>query len=199
VQLRKLVAYDRLLARLMVVGADRWILKGALALHFRLGAHFRATRDLDLGRWDSETAATADLLAVQRLDLGDYFQFVIQRTDKLDALLEGAAVRYHVSVVLVLIATYLSFEAGRLRMALRATFDGRGTHQLPARLPTPPSQWVASYARMATDVGLEPDISVGFDQVRAFLDPILVETIPEDARWDPIQRSWSAWLALDPK
>jgi len=34
------------------------------------------------------------------LDLGDYFQFAIEKTDKLDALLEGATVRYHVSASL---------------------------------------------------------------------------------------------------
>ncbi|HEV8632719.1 MAG TPA: nucleotidyl transferase AbiEii/AbiGii toxin family protein, partial [Chloroflexota bacterium] len=35
--LRKLVAFERLLARLLVVAPDRWVLKGAVALHFRLG------------------------------------------------------------------------------------------------------------------------------------------------------------------
>jgi Nucleotidyl transferase AbiEii toxin, Type IV TA system len=99
-QLRKLVAFDRFLARLMAVAPDRWILKGAVALHFRLGARFRGTRDLDLGRWDSELSSTADLLAAQQIDLGDYFRFIIERTTKLDALLEGAAMRFHVSVYL---------------------------------------------------------------------------------------------------
>src|SRR5205823_3095407 len=95
--LRKLVAFDRLLARLLVVAADRWVLKGAVALHFRLGVRFRTTKDMDLGRWDDARAATADFAAVEQLDLGDHFRFAVVRTDKLDQLLEGVAVRYRIS------------------------------------------------------------------------------------------------------
>lgn len=96
-RLRKLVAFDRLIARLVTATPDRWILKGAVALHFRAGPRFRGTMDLDLGRHDDEQAATADLLLAQTVDLGDYFRFAIQRTSRLDALLEGAAVRYRVT------------------------------------------------------------------------------------------------------
>jgi hypothetical protein len=97
VRLRKLIVFDRLMARLLVVARDRWILKGAVALHLRLGVRFRTTRDMDLARYDNEQAATADFLAAQALDLGDYFQFDIRKTARLDAVLEGAAVRYHVA------------------------------------------------------------------------------------------------------
>src|SRR3972149_7499460 len=88
------------MARLMTVAPDRWLLKGAVALHFRVGPHYRTTKDLDLGRLDDEPAATADFLAAQALDLGDCFTFVIQRTGQLDEALEGAAVRYHASAQL---------------------------------------------------------------------------------------------------
>lgn len=98
VRLRKLVIFDRLLARLLVVAPDRWLLKGALALDLRLGARSRTTKDMDLARQDNEDLATADFLAAQSTDLGDYFTFVIERTAALDAALEGAAVRYHVAV-----------------------------------------------------------------------------------------------------
>ncbi len=94
-RLRKLVVFDRLMARLVVVAPNRWVVKGA-ALLFRLGARSRTTKNLDLGRQDNEEAATADFLAAQSLDLGDYFTFVIERTGKLDAMLEGVTVRYHV-------------------------------------------------------------------------------------------------------
>ncbi len=53
-RLRKLVAFDRLIARLMAAAPDRWVLKGAVALHFRAGPQFRSTMDLDLGRYDDE-------------------------------------------------------------------------------------------------------------------------------------------------
>lgn len=100
VRLRKLVVFERLLARLLAVAPDRWLLKGAVALDLRLGARSRATRDMDLARRDDEAAATADLLAAQALDLGDYFTFAIERTGGLDAALERAAVRYHVAAAL---------------------------------------------------------------------------------------------------
>lgn len=45
VRLRKLVVFERLLARLLLVAPDRWLLKGALALDLRLGARSRTTRD----------------------------------------------------------------------------------------------------------------------------------------------------------
>ena len=59
-RLRKLVVFDRLMARLMVAAPNRWVVKGAAALLFRIGTGFRTTKDLDLGRQDNLEAATAD-------------------------------------------------------------------------------------------------------------------------------------------
>jgi len=100
VRLRKLVVFDRLMARLMVVAPGRWILKGAVALNYRTGAQFRTTKDLDIGRKDNEEMATEDFIAVQSLDLEDYFAFVIERSRELDPNEEDAAVRYHVTAVI---------------------------------------------------------------------------------------------------
>lgn len=96
-RLRRAVVFDRLMARLLVVARARWVLKGALALDFRLGDKTRVTKDLDLARHDDEAAATADFVAAQVVDLADHFAFVVERTDKLDVVLEGAAVRYQVT------------------------------------------------------------------------------------------------------
>jgi hypothetical protein len=96
VRLRKSVAFDRLLARLVAAAPGRWVLKGGLALDYRFGAAARPTKDIDLAVQAGEEAATADLLAAASLDLGDFFVFSIERTAKLDQLLEGSAVRYHV-------------------------------------------------------------------------------------------------------
>jgi hypothetical protein len=96
-RLRKSVIFDRLLARLVAVASGRWVLKGAVALEFRFGSRTRTTKDIDLGRGDDERAATSDFIQAQRVDLGDYFVFVIERTDRLDDLEDAAAVRYHVS------------------------------------------------------------------------------------------------------
>lgn len=93
VRLRKAVVFDRLLARLMVVAPNRWVLKGALALDFRLGDRTRTTKDMDLAREDDEEAATADFIAAQSVDLGDFFVFDIQKTRGLPEA-TGGAVRY---------------------------------------------------------------------------------------------------------
>ena len=48
VRLRKMVAFDRLLARLIRSQPDHWVLKGGLALQLRLGDRARTTKDIDL-------------------------------------------------------------------------------------------------------------------------------------------------------
>ena len=48
VRLRKMVAFDRLLARLTKSQPDQWVLKGGLALQLRLGDRARTTKDIDL-------------------------------------------------------------------------------------------------------------------------------------------------------
>jgi hypothetical protein len=266
VRLRKLVTFDRLLAHLVAVAPERWILKGAVALHFRVGPQFRSTQDLDLGRRDDEQAATRDFRLAQSVELGDYFSFAIQRTSKLDALVEGAAVRYHVTaeldgrpfervtvdigfgdfgpldpevlrgpdllgfadipavevptlpleqhvaekvhaytrayaagrtstrvkdlVDLAAMASLFRFEVGRLRSALLAVFHTRSTHRLPRAVPPPPPAWSAAYGRMAAEAGLELELSAGYELARTCLDPVLVGAIPDDASWNPAQRTW---------
>jgi hypothetical protein len=99
-RLRKQVVFERLLARLLVAAPGRWVLKGGFALDLRLGTRARPTRDLDLARGDTVEQATADLLTAQALDIGDYFVFAVERSDDLDDVLEGAAVRYRVTASL---------------------------------------------------------------------------------------------------
>ncbi len=95
-RLRKAVAFDRFLARLVAVAPDRWVLKGALALDLRLGGAARTTKDIDLGRSDNEQAATEDLFAASAMNLGDFFSFTVRRTSALDKLAGFSAVRYRV-------------------------------------------------------------------------------------------------------
>jgi hypothetical protein len=96
-RLRKTVAFERILARLLVVAPNRWVLKGGFALDLRFGERARSTRDIDLGRADGPDEATADLLEAQAEDLDDHFVFAVERTDDLDEVLEGAAVRYRLT------------------------------------------------------------------------------------------------------
>ncbi len=100
-RLRKEITFDRLLARLLHVAPDRWVLKGGLALDHRLGDRARTTKDMDLGRRDDVDASTSDLQRAAALDLGDYFSFTIRLSNELpDLLEEGVAARYHAAASL---------------------------------------------------------------------------------------------------
>jgi hypothetical protein len=88
-QQRRLMVFDRLLARLLVAAPDRWILKGAVALDYRLGDRARATMDLDLAHEANAEEATFDLLGAQTVNLEDYFSFEIERVQNLGEAAEG--------------------------------------------------------------------------------------------------------------
>ena len=99
-RLRKRVAFELFLRRLVAVAPDRWVLKGALALDFRFKATSRPTRDMDLGRTDDEDAAIEDFTAAQELVLDDFFSFALRRTDDLDDADDFRALRFHVTAEL---------------------------------------------------------------------------------------------------
>jgi predicted nucleotidyltransferase component of viral defense system len=99
-RLRKRVAFELFLRRLLVVAPDRWVLKGALALNFRLAIATRFTKDIDLGRDDDEQAAIRDITAAQQLAMDDYFTFAATRTDELEDTDEFSAIRFHVTAQL---------------------------------------------------------------------------------------------------
>lgn len=99
-RLRKRVAFELFLRRMLIVAPGRWVLKGALALDFRLAATTRSTKDIDLGRDDDEQAATRDITAAQQLALDDFFTFAATRTDELEGADEFSAVRFHVTAQL---------------------------------------------------------------------------------------------------
>ncbi len=100
VRLRKAVVFDRFLARLALAAPRKWVLKGALALDFRLGERTRTTKDMDLIRNDNETAATSDLIAAQAVDLDEFFRFDVKKVDAPVEEQEGVAVRYRVKAEL---------------------------------------------------------------------------------------------------
>ena len=99
-RLRKRVAFELFLRRLVAVTPDRWVLKGALALDFRFHATSRPTRDMDLGRADDEEAAVEDFAAAQELTLDDFFTFAARRTEDLDDAGDFRAIRFHVTAQL---------------------------------------------------------------------------------------------------
>jgi predicted nucleotidyltransferase component of viral defense system len=95
-RLRKRVAFELFLRRLVTVAPERWVLKGAFALDLRLQVPTRTTKDIDLGRADDEEAAIEDVTAAQQVILDDFFSFVATKTDALDEADDFTAIRFHV-------------------------------------------------------------------------------------------------------
>ncbi len=92
-RLRRLLAFDRLLARLFADTNAPWIVKGGFALEVRYGLRARTTKDIDLSLPDATPIATllAALQAAVRRDVGDLFAIVIQEPVRdLDAPAGGA-------------------------------------------------------------------------------------------------------------
>jgi len=57
-------------------------------------------------------------------------------------------------VDLVLLLHSGQLKPRRVNQALRATFEARGSHSLPAQLPAPPIEWTEPYAALAQELGL---------------------------------------------
>lgn len=93
VRLRKAIVFDRLLARLLASAPTAWVIKGAVALDFRLGDVTRTTKDIDLVHRESLEAAEKELIAAQRVDVDDFFGISFERRGELGEQ-AGGAVRY---------------------------------------------------------------------------------------------------------
>ncbi|MCL5998986.1 MAG: nucleotidyl transferase AbiEii/AbiGii toxin family protein [Chloroflexi bacterium] len=107
VRLRKAIAFDRLLARLVSGQPGVWVLKGGYALQLRLEhAHDvrpRTTRDVDLQTVIRRESVREALIRAARIDLGDWVQFDISeltapRDD--EQALEHGALRSQVEMLL---------------------------------------------------------------------------------------------------
>jgi hypothetical protein len=180
VRLRKAVVFDRLLARLMVVAPNRWVLKGALALDFRLGNRTRTTKDMDLAREDNEEAATADFIAAQEVDLADFFVFDIQKTRGLGEA-TGGVVRYRARaelaarlfeevVIDVSFAGLLTGTPERLRGPELLTFAGIEPAEVPA---LPLEQHLAEKMHAYTR---SYGTGVGSTRVKDLVDIVLIKS-----------------------
>jgi hypothetical protein len=218
---------------------------------------------MDLGRADDEEQATTDFIAVQAVDLGDFFVFAIERSraddspdagsiryraraelagrlfeevlidvafsDRIDVrtetisgpgLLEFADIpparvsalplerhiaekvhaytrRYGAGrastrpkdlIDILIIAASTELDAKRLISALHDTFQSRATHDLPDSLPEPPADWKPAYKRLATELGLVPDLSAAHRDAALLLDAALRGEAK--GRWEPPRQAW---------
>src|SRR5690606_32598736 len=74
-RLRKLVVFDRLMTRLVQIAPDQWLVKGGVALDYRLREHARTTMDLDLVWRAGRDEIVRHMIAMQSLQHEDYFTF----------------------------------------------------------------------------------------------------------------------------
>ena len=89
---------------------------------------------------------------------------------------------------LALLATTGPFQSVLLREAIHATFTHRGSHAVPAAVPTPPASWTRPYADMAQENDLPwPTLAEVCARASEFLDPVLRG---EEGTWDPTGWSW---------
>jgi hypothetical protein len=77
VRLRKTVAFDRFLARLISAQPESWALKGGLAMQLRLGERSRTTKDIDLLSFAMENQVLSLLRKAASQDLKDWFSFEV--------------------------------------------------------------------------------------------------------------------------
>lgn len=77
VRLRKGIAFERFLARLVKAQPQDWVLKGGFMIQLRLGGQSRVTRDIDLLFRQTLDADEIHqhLVEAASLDLGDWFEF----------------------------------------------------------------------------------------------------------------------------
>lgn len=80
-----------------------------------------------------------------------------------------------------------TLDANTLYGAVQGTFETRGDHIVPTVLPSPSTSWVGSYANLAAEVGLSPDLRAGHLEAANFLDPILSRSAT-GKRWNG--RAW---------
>lgn len=264
-RLRKQVAFDRLLARLLRVAPDQWALKGGFALQLRMADRARTTRDVDLA-WQIHEGELLDRLIEATIEeLGDFFSFQVERTTadpdrmggahrfRVEASLAGrlfetflldvgerdgltvtqpealttpdllgfagiepvtvpvipltrqVAEKLHAYtrryegdrvssrpkdlVDLALIAQLFSLDGAALLLDLQEVFVGRGTHDLPSNLPTPPTEWRIPYRQLAGEVGLDADLNAGHSAAAGLLDSVLDGTV-QSGMWNPEARRW---------
>ena len=96
VRLRKMVAFDRFLARLMETGPNAWILKGGLALQLRLGERARTTKDMDFLLVEPRANIHTQLVEAASAAQNDWFGFQVEQP----LATENPSERFHVRALL---------------------------------------------------------------------------------------------------
>jgi hypothetical protein len=99
VRLRKMVAFDRFLARLLHAQSGVWVVKGGLALQLRLGDRARTTKDIDMLALSQPGEITSQLREAGALDLGDWFTFEVSEPTQ-NAVTDQGGLRHPIHALL---------------------------------------------------------------------------------------------------
>lgn len=101
-RLRKMVAFDRFLARLGKKEPEAWIVKGGYALQLRLGDRARTTKDIDVSAANRSTReeTVAHLRAAASLDFRDWFEFEVGKPAEAATGAPGRGFRFPVQCLL---------------------------------------------------------------------------------------------------
>lgn len=96
IRIRKMVAFDRFLARLQKSYPNQWYLKGGYALQLRLGNKARTTADIDNLMFSQQNMQYEVLIKAAKTDLEDWFTFEIEQP-KRNPLDEPGGLRVNIS------------------------------------------------------------------------------------------------------
>ena len=123
-RLRKAIVFERFLARLVLVGGDRWLLKGGLAMNCRQGDFWRPSLDIDVAHVGTLDQATADFEAAAKAILpeDDYFSFEVRYAGEMDPA-EGAHCKFHLDAFL----GGRLFEEASIDLAFEPEIIGHGS------------------------------------------------------------------------
>jgi Nucleotidyl transferase AbiEii toxin, Type IV TA system len=101
-RLRKMIAFDRFLARLGEKQPNAWIVKGGFALQLRLGERARTTKDIDVSAVNAWTRdeTIAHLRAAVSLDLSDWFEFEVSEPAEAATGAPGRGFRFPIRCLL---------------------------------------------------------------------------------------------------
>lgn len=99
VRLRKTVAFDRFLARLIHLQPDSWILKGGFAIQLRLVDKARTTKDIDVLTLAEMRDVLHSLRLAGEVDLQDWFRFEVEQASD-QTIDEFGGNRFHIRSLL---------------------------------------------------------------------------------------------------
>jgi hypothetical protein len=92
-----------------------------------------------------------------------------------------------VDVVVIMRTTVI--DGDRLMAAVRAIFERRGTHAVPAALPAPPSEWVRPWAALVEHLPADDELKSAAVAAAAFWKPVLAGEIA-GMTWEPDIATW---------